>query len=129
MNDRSNERASVRASTRELRDHPTDDPVHPPEERQRASGSRRLSADAMGSRSGGARTTRRTENPGEPGGALMNAPDRGSSKSGPRLDDARKKEVEGLLRSGHPTRVEEWRDPEPPVDEPAEERGERRSER
>ncbi|SEB95390.1 hypothetical protein [Streptomyces sp. TLI_105] len=49
----------------------------------------------------------------------MNTPDRGSSKSGPRLDDARKKEVEGRVRSGRPTRAEERHDPEPPVDEPA----------
>ncbi|MFF9839440.1 hypothetical protein [Streptomyces sp. NPDC013740] len=48
----------------------------------------------------------------------MNTPQRGSSKSGPRLDDARKKEVEGQVRSGHPTRAEEWHDPEPPVDPP-----------
>ncbi|MEV6250375.1 hypothetical protein AB0M38_29880 [Streptomyces sp. NPDC051742] len=49
----------------------------------------------------------------------MNRPDRGSSKSGPKLDDERKKEAEGLVRSGRPTRVEEWHDPEPMVDEPA----------
>jgi len=48
----------------------------------------------------------------------MNQPDRGSSKSGPKLDDERKKEVEGQIRSGHPTRAEEWHDPEPPVEEP-----------
>ncbi|WP_309050810.1 hypothetical protein [Streptomyces sp.] len=54
--------------------------------------------------------------------------DRGSNKSGPRLDDARKKEVEGLVRSGRPTRVEEWHDPEPPVDPPPYgEQGERRT--
>ncbi|MEU6623897.1 hypothetical protein ABZ926_24400 [Streptomyces litmocidini] len=55
----------------------------------------------------------------------MNTPDRGSNKSGPRLDDERKKEVEGQVRSGRPTRVEEWHDPEPPVDEP--EQGRERS--
>ncbi|MFD0273459.1 hypothetical protein ACFVHB_06005 [Kitasatospora sp. NPDC127111] len=53
----------------------------------------------------------------------MKRPDRGSSKSGPMLDDARKKEVEGQVRSGHPTRAEEWHDPEPPADDPPYERG------
>ncbi|MFF3315975.1 hypothetical protein ACFYV5_10735 [Streptomyces sp. NPDC003035] len=48
----------------------------------------------------------------------MNTPDRGSSKSGPRLDDERKKEVEGQIRSGRSTRAEDWHDPEPPVDPP-----------
>jgi hypothetical protein len=43
--------------------------------------------------------------------------DRGSSKHGPRLDDEMRKEVEGQVRAGHPTRVEEWHDPEPPTDE------------
>jgi hypothetical protein len=28
-----------------------------------------------------------------------------------------KHELEGMLRSGHPTRVEEWHDPEPPSDD------------
>ncbi|WP_159026529.1 hypothetical protein [Streptomyces vietnamensis] len=35
------ERASVLASREELRDHPSDDPVHPPAERPGTSGSRR----------------------------------------------------------------------------------------
>lgn len=48
----------------------------------------------------------------------MRTPQRGSSKSGPRLDDERKKEVEGQVRSGRPTRAE-WHDPEPPVDAPS----------
>ena len=48
----------------------------------------------------------------------MATPQRGSSKSGPRLDDERKKEVEGQVRSGHATRAEDWHDPEPPVDPP-----------
>jgi hypothetical protein len=36
-----------------------------------------------------------------------------SDKHGPRQDDELKHETEGLVRSGHATRVEEWRDPEP----------------
>ncbi|MFH8621172.1 hypothetical protein ACH4A8_04565 [Streptomyces vietnamensis] len=60
MNARRNEpvaeRASVLASREELRDHPSDDPVHPPAERPGTSGSRRLPADAPGSRRRGART-------------------------------------------------------------------------
>jgi len=43
--------------------------------------------------------------------------DRSSDKHGPRLDDEMKKEVEGQVRSGRPTRAEEWHDPEPPEDE------------
>lgn len=43
--------------------------------------------------------------------------DRSTSKHGPRLDDEMKKEVEGQVRSGHPTRAEEWHDPEPVEDE------------
>ncbi|MET9324697.1 hypothetical protein ABZX75_31765 [Streptomyces sp. NPDC003038] len=35
----------------------------------------------------------------------MNSPDRGSSKSGPELGEVRKKEVEGQIRPGHPTRA------------------------
>ncbi|MFF6777078.1 hypothetical protein ACFY8W_26490 [Streptomyces sp. NPDC012637] len=50
----------------------------------------------------------------------MTTPQRGSSKSAPRLDDERKKEVEGQVRSGHPTRAQEWRDPEPLMDPPDE---------
>lgn len=38
---------------------------------------------------------------------------RGSDKHGPRQDDALQHEVEGLLRSGHGTRAEDWRNPEP----------------
>ncbi|MFI8827637.1 hypothetical protein [Streptomyces sp. NPDC053431] len=53
----------------------------------------------------------------------MTTPERGSSKSGPRLDDARKKEVEGEVRSGHPTRAQDWHNPEPPADAPPYERG------
>lgn len=43
--------------------------------------------------------------------------DRSTSKHGPRLDEEMKKEVEGQVRSGHPTRSEEWHDPEPIEDE------------
>ncbi|WP_035812033.1 hypothetical protein [Jiangella gansuensis] len=42
---------------------------------------------------------------------------RGSDKHGPRQDDELKHELEGMERSGQPTRVEEWRDPEPPADD------------
>lgn len=41
---------------------------------------------------------------------------RGSDKHGPRQDEALAKEVEGLTRSGHGTRAEEWKDPEPSAD-------------
>lgn len=43
--------------------------------------------------------------------------DRSTSKHGPRLDEEMKKEVEGQMRAGHPTRAEEWHDPEPIEDE------------
>lgn len=43
--------------------------------------------------------------------------DRSTSKHGPRLDEEMKKEVEGQVRAGHPTRAEEWHDPEPVEDE------------
>jgi hypothetical protein len=43
--------------------------------------------------------------------------DRSTSKHGPRLDDELKKEVEGQMRSGRPTRAEQWHDPEPIEDE------------
>jgi hypothetical protein len=39
--------------------------------------------------------------------------ERGSNKHGPRLDDELKHETEGLVRSGHPTHAEEWKEPEP----------------
>jgi hypothetical protein len=39
--------------------------------------------------------------------------DRGSDKVGPRKDEERKHETEGLVRSGHSTHAEEWKDPEP----------------
>lgn len=40
--------------------------------------------------------------------------ERGSSKHGPIHDDELKHEVEGLVRGEGRSRVEEWRDPEPP---------------
>ncbi|NJC86888.1 DUF2795 domain-containing protein, partial [Planosporangium mesophilum] len=40
--------------------------------------------------------------------------ERGNSKHGPRLDDEMEHEVRGMLQGGVETRVEEWRDPEPP---------------
>jgi uncharacterized protein DUF2795 len=39
--------------------------------------------------------------------------ERGSDKHGAMRDDAMAGEVEGLVRSGHSTHAEEWRDPEP----------------
>lgn len=39
--------------------------------------------------------------------------DRGSDKVSPREDEQRKHETEGLVRSGHSTHAEEWKDPEP----------------
>ena len=39
--------------------------------------------------------------------------ERGSDKHGPMLDEALKHETEGLVRSGHTTHAEEWKDPEP----------------
>jgi hypothetical protein len=39
--------------------------------------------------------------------------DRGSDKHSPLRDDEMKHETEGLVRSGHGTHAEEWRDPEP----------------
>lgn len=40
--------------------------------------------------------------------------DRGSDKVSARRDDELKHETEGLIRSGHSTHAEEWKDPEPP---------------
>ncbi|MFI9586706.1 DUF2795 domain-containing protein [Streptomyces sp. NPDC052236] len=42
---------------------------------------------------------------------------RGSDRLSVRKDDEMKHELQGLLRSGHPTRVEEWHDPEPLADD------------
>jgi hypothetical protein len=39
--------------------------------------------------------------------------DRGSDKVSPRQDEQLKHETEGLVRSGHSTHAEEWKDPEP----------------
>lgn len=47
----------------------------------------------------------------------MADPQRTSDKHGPMLDDEMKQEVEGQVRSGRPTRAEEWHDPEPIEDE------------
>ncbi|WP_374116965.1 DUF2795 domain-containing protein [Streptomyces sp. MNU76] len=38
---------------------------------------------------------------------------RGSDRMSAHRDDEMKHELQGLLRSGHPTRTEEWNDPEP----------------
>lgn len=42
---------------------------------------------------------------------------RGSDRLSVRKDDEMKHELQGLLRSGHPTRVEEWHDVEPAADD------------
>ncbi|MFH8366850.1 DUF2795 domain-containing protein [Streptomyces sp. NPDC018031] len=42
---------------------------------------------------------------------------RGSDRLSPRRDEEMKHELDGLLRSGHPTRAEEWHDPEPSADD------------
>lgn len=39
--------------------------------------------------------------------------ERGSDKLSPRADDELKHQTEGLIRSGHTTHAEEWKDPEP----------------
>jgi hypothetical protein len=39
--------------------------------------------------------------------------ERGSDKHSPMRDDQLKHETEGLVRSGHGTHAEEWKDPEP----------------
>jgi Protein of unknown function (DUF2795) len=39
--------------------------------------------------------------------------ERGSDKHGPMQDDALKHEVEGLVRGGHATHAEEWKEAEP----------------
>lgn len=40
--------------------------------------------------------------------------ERGSDKVSPRADDELKHKTQGLVRSGHTTHAEEWKDPEPP---------------
>jgi hypothetical protein len=42
---------------------------------------------------------------------------RGSSRQNVHNDDEAKKEMQGRLKSGHITRVEEWDDPEPGADD------------
>jgi hypothetical protein len=42
---------------------------------------------------------------------------RGSDRLSVHRDDEMKHELQGLLRSGHPTRAEEWHDPEPTADD------------
>ncbi|MFE2387497.1 DUF2795 domain-containing protein [Streptomyces althioticus] len=42
---------------------------------------------------------------------------RGSDRLNVHRDDEMKHELQGLLRSGHPTRTEEWHDPEPFADD------------
>jgi hypothetical protein len=39
--------------------------------------------------------------------------ERGSDKHSPLVDDQLKHETQGLIRSGHSTHAEEWKDPEP----------------
>lgn len=36
-----------------------------------------------------------------------------STKHSPRVDDELEHEIQGMIRGGHSTRAEEWRDPEP----------------
>jgi hypothetical protein len=43
--------------------------------------------------------------------------ERGSNRLNVHRDDEMKHELQGLLRSGHPTRSEEWHDPEPSADD------------
>ncbi|WP_329415182.1 DUF2795 domain-containing protein [Streptomyces sp. NBC_00704] len=42
---------------------------------------------------------------------------RGSDRLSVHRDDEMKHELQGLLRSGHPTRTEEWHDPEPSAED------------
>ncbi|ANP56492.1 hypothetical protein J2Z21_004338 [Streptomyces griseochromogenes] len=42
---------------------------------------------------------------------------RGSDRLSVHRDDEMKHELKGLLQSGHPTRVDEWHDPEPAADD------------
>jgi len=43
--------------------------------------------------------------------------ERGSNRLSAHRDEEMKHELQGLLRSGHSTRVEEWNDPEPVADD------------
>lgn len=42
---------------------------------------------------------------------------RGNDRLSVHRDDEMKHQLQGLLRSGHPTRTEEWHDPEPSADD------------
>jgi hypothetical protein len=42
---------------------------------------------------------------------------RGNDRLSRHRDDEMKHELQGLLRSGHPTRTEEWHDPEPSAED------------
>jgi hypothetical protein len=42
---------------------------------------------------------------------------RGNDRVSAHRDDEMKHELQGLLRSGHPTRTEEWHDPEPTAED------------
>ncbi|MCW5251902.1 MULTISPECIES: DUF2795 domain-containing protein [unclassified Streptomyces] len=42
---------------------------------------------------------------------------RGSDRLSAHRDDEMKHELQGMLRSGHPTRTEEWNDPEPTAED------------
>ena len=42
---------------------------------------------------------------------------RGSDRLSVHRDEEMKHELQGLLRSGHPTRTEDWHDPEPTADD------------
>jgi uncharacterized protein DUF2795 len=48
----------------------------------------------------------------ETGGEFAGTSQR-STKHSPRVDEELEHEIEGMIRSGHTTRAEEWRDPEP----------------
>ncbi|MCU1564338.1 MAG: hypothetical protein JWN05_2717 [Arthrobacter sp.] len=39
--------------------------------------------------------------------------ERGSNKHSPKVDDELKDEIEPVMRSGRPSRAEDWREPEP----------------
>ena len=43
--------------------------------------------------------------------------ERGSAKHSPRDDERLKQELRGTLQGNRSSRVEEWRDPEPPADD------------
>ncbi|WP_165604272.1 MULTISPECIES: hypothetical protein [Mycolicibacter] len=52
--------------------------------------------------------------------------ERESAKHSPREDDQLKAELRGTLQGNRPSRVEEWRDPEPPADDDPDMAGPRR---